>query len=113
MKRAANPKQELRPTYIRQWREYRGLSQDRLVERMREFVQGFSKSTLSRIENSKQAYTQHVLEALANALNCEPADLIMRDPNSKVWTIMDTLRQLPPEKQEVVAAMIEGLKTAA
>lgn len=106
-------KTTLHATFIRAWREYRGLSQDRLVERMREYVEGFSKSTLSRIENGKQAYTQDVLEALAECLQCNPADLIMRTPDSGLWTIIDTLRSLPQAQQDTVAAMIEGLRKAS
>jgi len=113
MKRTSNLKPVLQPTFIRQWREYRGLSQDRLVERMREHVVGFSKSTLSRLENSRQAYTQPILEALAECLGCGPADLIMRDPQSQVWSIVDTLQALPADKQATVFAMIEGLRKAS
>ncbi len=113
MKRANSIKPQIRRTFIRQWREYRGLSQDRLVEQMRELVTGFSKSTLSRIENGHQAYTQPVLEALAESLRCSPADLIMRDPNSEIWSIADTLEALPKEQQQTVITMIEALRKAS
>lgn len=106
-------KPHIRLTFIRAWREYRGLSQDRLVERVREHAEGFSKSTLSRIENGKQAYTQFVLEALAIALDCSPADLIMRDPKSPVWSIMSTLTTLPLEQQQQVAAIVDTFKKAS
>jgi len=111
--RTAPLKQQMRRTFIREWREYRSLSQDRLVERVREHAQGFSKSTLSRLENCKQAYTQFILEALALALDCTPADLIMRDPGSPVWSIMDTLTALPKAAQQQVAAIVETFKKAS
>lgn len=111
--RILKQKEQLGPTYIRAWREHRNLSQDRLVERMRELVDTFSKSTLSRIERSRQAYTQPVLEALAICLGCEPADLIMRDPNSPIWSIWDSLRTLEPDQQQQVARIIETFKRAA
>lgn len=88
-----------RQTFIRQWREHRGLSQDRLVERVRERVPTFSKSTLSRLERGHQAYTQPILEALAFALGCEPQDLLIRKPDSEIWSIMDTLQDLPESQQ--------------
>lgn len=81
--------------FIREWRESRGLSQDKLVERVRERVDTFSKSTLSRIERQEGPYSQPILEAIAWALGCEPADLIMRRPDEPIWSIMDQLRQVP------------------
>jgi Predicted transcriptional regulator len=106
-------KESLRPTFIREWRAYRNLSQDRLVARVRENLIGFSKSTLSRLENSKQAYTQPMLEALADALNCEPADLLARDPTSEFWTLYDALRKMRPEQQRQIAKIVETFKQAA
>jgi transcriptional regulator with XRE-family HTH domain len=68
--------QALQRIYLREWREDRGLSQDRLVSRMLERLAEFSKSSLSRIENGHQPYSQPILEAAAWALNCEPADIL-------------------------------------
>ena len=102
-----------RKTFIKNWREHRGLSQDRLVDRVRERVETFSKSSLSRIENGKQPYTQETLEVIAWALDCEPADLIMRDPENDIWTIMDTLKQLPPDERKQVARIVETFKKSA
>lgn len=106
-------KQEVQPTFIKEWRKEVGLSQDKLVERVREELEGFSKSTLSRLENAKQPYTQPMLEALARALNRSPADLIMRDPNSDIWSIIDTLQGLPPAQRATIVQMIDGLKKAS
>lgn len=93
-------------TFIREWREDRGLSQDRLVERVRETVDTFSKSTLSRLENGKQAYTQPILEAIAKALNLDPEDLIMRRPGEPIWSIMDNLKRMDPGEQEQIARIV-------
>ena len=106
-------KRKLRPTFIKSWRKYRNLSQDRLVERVSERVENFSKSSLSRIENSKQPYSQDILEALAWALNCEPEDLLMRDPESEVWSIMDTLKKLPPNEQAQVRRIVDTFRKSA
>ena len=101
-----------RLTYIRAWREFRQLSQDRLVERVREYVDSFSKASLSRIERGLQPYTQETLEALAVALQCEPADLIMRDPTNSVWSIMDTLKNLPEEQQHQIEEIVKTFRAA-
>jgi len=104
---------EFQPTFVKHWREAAGLSQDRLVERVRENIPTFSKSTLSRIENGKQAYTQPVLEALADALGRAPADLIMREPTNQLWSILDSLAEMPPDDQHKVAVIVEALKKAS
>src|SRR3990167_11187535 len=85
--------------FIRIWRGYRHLSQDKLVDRVRERVEGFSKASLSRIENGLQPYTQETLEALAWALGCKPADLLIREPGCPIWSICDTLESLGPQEQ--------------
>jgi transcriptional regulator with XRE-family HTH domain len=69
------PKRPRRRTFIKQWREYRDLTQDDLAERLET-----SKASISRIENGEQAYTQDFLEACADALRTDPASLLMRDP---------------------------------
>ena len=112
-----------RRNFIRDWREAAGLSQDALVERVRERLETFSKSTLSRIENSRQPYSQPILEALAWALACEPGDLIMRKPDSPVWTTADNLSPAFPEmindlrhltvaEQEQIARIIKTFRRA-
>lgn len=50
---------------------------------------GVSVSTISQIENRKQGYTQNTLNALADALGCEPGDLLSVTPG-----VDDALRVL-------------------
>lgn len=75
-----------RKTFIKQWREYRDLTQDALAERLET-----SKASISRIEAGQQAYTQDFLEACAEALRTDPASLLMRDPTDEeaVWSLWD------------------------
>jgi transcriptional regulator with XRE-family HTH domain len=113
--------QQPRRNFIRDWRTAASLSQDALVERVRERLATFSKSTLSRIENGRQPYSQPILEALAWALGCEPGDLIMRQPDSPVWTMADNLhpaipeivaylRHLSTEEQEQIARIVKTFR---
>ena len=83
------PKQRRR-TFFKQWREKRGLSQQRLAERL-----DTSVASVSRVESGKQPYTQDYLEALAVALDTDPASLIMRDPMDPeaIWSIWDNAKQ--------------------
>jgi len=92
MPRRINFKKPLqrRRTYIRQWREYRGYSQEKLGGML-----DTSGSMISRIENGETPYTQDVLEALAEALKTDPASLLMRDPSDPdaLWSIWDQAKE--------------------
>jgi transcriptional regulator with XRE-family HTH domain len=104
-RRIAKPGQQLQPTFIKHWRKFRGLSQDRLVSRVAELVPSFSKASLSRIENSLQPYSQPILEAVATSLNCRPADLIMRNPldTEAPWSIWERLK--PEQRRQAIAIL--------
>ncbi len=99
-----------RPFFLKQWREYRGLSQQRLAERL-----DTSKGYISDLERGKRRYNQDMLELLADALNCEPADILMRDPSdpSGIWSIWDAIPAIDrPRIVAVIKAMI-GNKTGS
>lgn len=77
--------------FIRQWRKHRGLTLERLADRLE-----ITAGALSNVERGDSGYTQPLLEALAYALQCEPADLIMRDPTEEaaIWSIWDKVPEL-------------------
>lgn len=83
--------------FIRQWRKFRKLTQEQLAERI-----GISPSYISKIEKGAKRYDQPFLEAAAQVLRCEPADLIIRDPTDPegIWSVWDTLTI--PERRQVV-----------
>lgn len=70
------------------------------------------RSNLSKIERGRVPYDQALLEAAADAYRCEPADLIMRDPESPIWTLLDTVRRLPESRQNEIAGIIKGFLDA-
>lgn len=80
--------------YLREWRTHRGLTQERLAERV-----GITKQHVSDLERARRQYNQGLLEAFAEALACEPADLLMRDPTAPqaIWSIWD---QIPPTERD-------------
>jgi transcriptional regulator with XRE-family HTH domain len=84
--------------YFRAWRAYRGLTQDQLAERI-----GIARSYLSKIERGDRRYDQHFLEAAADALRCEPANLINIDPTGpdSLWSVWEQLS--PPERKQAFA----------
>lgn len=89
MPRRKTKQSTYQPAHIRAWREYRGLTQEKLAERVET-----TPATISRLENGKQPYSQELLEALADALRCKAADLIARPPHKSqddLLTIIETL----------------------
>ena len=80
------PIQHRQRWFLKEWRKHRGLSQEKLAERL-----GIYKGDVSNLETGKRRYNQDILAALAQALECEPADLIMRDPSSSdsIWSIWE------------------------
>ena len=104
----SKPKRKLRRTFLKEWRDYRMLTQEQAAERL-----NVSRSLLSKIENAQSPYTQGFIEAAAEAYGCDVPDLLMRDPNSPVWSIYDTLKALPKDQQEHVEAIVKTFRKAS
>ena len=88
------------PHYIREWRKHRGLTQEQLAERI-----GIARSYLTKIERGTRRYDQPFLEAAADALRCDPGDIIVRDPTDPegIWSIWEQLK--PAERVRAVAVL--------
>lgn len=99
-KRIAKPKALRKRTYIREWREFRKLTQDELAVRV-----GMSKGQLSRIENAIQPYQQDFLDACAAALQTSTGALIERAPTDEdvPWDILDQAN--PSERKQLIDVM--------
>src|SRR5437016_6511061 len=54
-----------RKLFVKQWREFRNLTQEQLAERA-----GMSVGNISQLERGLQGYSMQGLEALSQALNC-------------------------------------------
>jgi transcriptional regulator with XRE-family HTH domain len=74
--RIGNPVRR-RPHFIREWRLFRGFTQQQLADML-----DTTKTSISRIEDLKQGYTQDFLEACADALGTHPGILLIRRPNA-------------------------------
>lgn len=101
-----HPKPARRPTFIRAWRKHRELTLAQLADRLRvELEVDISEGQLSRIERGETPYSQDILEAIAQVLRCEPADLIVRDPTQAdaLWSLIDALK--PIERAQAVAVI--------
>lgn len=97
-------------TFIREWRLHRNLTLEQLADRI-----DTTHASLSRIERGKQPYTQPMLEALADALQTDPASLLMRDPSSPdaIWSIWESAQ--PGERRAIVelAKTVVAIKAKA
>lgn len=84
--------------YIREWRQHRGLSLVRLAARMvdERGQEMISSVSIGRIERGQQPYSQPILEALADALDCSIDDLLAVNPtkNGEVVDLMRIIRRL-------------------
>ena len=67
------------PIYLRQWRRARGVTQAEIAAAL-----GVNKSSISRIECGTRQYSRSTLEGYAVELECQPGDLISREPPSSV-----------------------------
>lgn len=97
-------KKPLQRIYLREWRKEKGLTQEQLASRL-----DLDRSYISTIERGKSGYTQWFLEAAAEALGVEPADLIVRNPRDPTgyWTIWDGI---PKEDRPRYAEAIQALR---
>lgn len=91
------------PHFIKEWREFRGISQETLADEI-----GMTAASISRVESNKQPYSQRLLEAIGQVLHASPADLLGHDPRQA-----DPLRQLlsdaTDEQIRQIAAVAEAL----
>ena len=90
---------KFRPTCIRQWRHYRGLTLEAVAERI-----DMTPGLVSLVERGLRGYTQDTVEALASALRTEPAALLTRDPTDPkaIWAIWDKAK--PGQRKRIMEA---------
>ena len=95
-----------RRIFLKQWREYRNLTQEQLADRV-----GWSVGNVSQLERGLQGYSQEGLESLADALQCDPGQLLTVDPtgDDAIWSIWE--RAKPGEREMIVELAKTVLKT--
>src|SRR5258708_6431016 len=75
-RRIGNPARRRRH-FIKEWREFRGLTQEQLA-----LLFDTSGGSIFRIESLENGYTPDFLQACADALGTHPGTLLMRAPNA-------------------------------
>lgn len=85
--------------FIKEWRKHRGLTLERLAERLE-----VTAGNLSQLERGDIGYTQPMLEALADALQCSTGDLVSCPPGANnvlslaASNLMATVKDATPEQ---------------
>lgn len=91
--------------FFKEWRTYRGYTQEELAEMI-----GVSGPSISQLEKAKQGFSDSTLEALADALHCSPGDLLMRNPTDEdaPWSIWDNIEAIDrPKALAVLRAFVK------
>jgi transcriptional regulator with XRE-family HTH domain len=101
-----HPKRARRRQFFAEWRKKRGLTQEQLAERIDK-----SRGLISQLESGLTSYTEETLNALADALSCEPWDLLHVDPSKEgqVVDLLDLIRQASPEQKAEAIGYIKGI----
>jgi len=103
--------------FIKQWREYRGLSLERLANRMEKEPGGdqlMSAMSLSRIERGRQPYSEELMNALSEALACEPWELLSVNPlmDGQVVDLLRFIHDLDSRKAEKALTILQAALSA-
>lgn len=98
----SKPAAQYRKNYVREWREYRKLTQAQLAA-----ASGLSDATISSIESGKRGYSDASLTAIARELQTTKAALL-RGPPSEENEVLDLLESAPEEKRKLA---IQVMKT--
>lgn len=98
---------EPKPRYFfKEWRKYRGMTQEELAEKI-----GVTPPSISQLERGLQGFTDSTLVTLSQALACKPGDLLMRNPldQDAPWSIWDTVKSSEPGKRAAIVAVVETM----
>jgi transcriptional regulator with XRE-family HTH domain len=86
-----------RRIFLKQWREFRNLTQEQLAERV-----GWSVGNVSQLERALQGYSDEGLALLADALQCTPGQILDVDPtnDNSIWSLFE--RAKPSQRQTLL-----------
>jgi transcriptional regulator with XRE-family HTH domain len=97
------PKRDRTKHFFKEWREFRGLTQEQAIGRL-----GWSQSKISRIEAAQTPYNQDDLEAAAEAYDCTTAEIISVDP-SKEGEVVDLMRMINDKNRDQAIRVLRAL----
>lgn len=93
------------PTFLKQWRRHRGLTQEKLGE-----LANLTAASISQLENGKQGFSPDSLFNLCAALNCTPAELLAHDPTrpDSFWPLFQDAENLTGRDRQRVWAILKA-----
>lgn len=93
-------------TFMKEWRKYRKLSQEKAAQRVE-----VDRTTLGRIEKGQLPYNQDFLERLALAYGCEAADILDMNPMKPdaPRLVYDRLKDAPKAMQDQAIRVLDAL----
>lgn len=100
---------ERKPTYIRAWRKKRGYTLDDMVGRLAVLGVDTTGASLSRIERGQQPYSQDILEAIAEALDVSPWDLLKNNPEIPEAEVIDFLAHLDAQELKQAESVLKAM----
>lgn len=90
--------------YFREWREWKGWTQEELAVRLET-----TAATVSRIENGARDWSKGYLESFAHVMDCpDPTDPIRRPPGTAT-TLDDILKDASPKLRRQAVSVVEAL----
>ena len=92
--------------YLKAWREFRGLSQDDLADKV-----DTTKSVISLLENEKRPLSSKWLRKLAEALDTQPGHILDHDPNEVSTDIFDLWGRIGQRDREQAARVLRTFAT--
>lgn len=99
----SKPTHQRSPTFLRQWRRFKKLSQEKAADRV-----DVDRTTLGRIEKGELPYNQDFLEKLATAYGCEVPDLLSVDPTAPRETdVIRLFRASSPQVQLIIETILK------
>lgn len=93
------------PNHIREWREFRHLTQDELAEAV-----GCSKASIGHWENGVREVAPKWLYPIAKVLSTSPGYILDHDPNDLPTAILDIWADIPDESRDQALRVLESFK---
>ena len=92
--------------HLREWRTFRGFSQEKLAEEL-----GTSVGQVSMLENGKRGLTLKWLERIAPILDTTPGRILDTDPTEMGAEIIDIWDHIPMERREQAKDILKTFAT--
>ena len=88
---------------LRDWRKYRGLTQEQLAEGMET-----TKAVISDIERGYRRWNATHLSRAAEFLNCRPSDLLSTKPGEETASVLEIWSRVPAHLKPLALKTLEN-----